>query len=172
MPKALKRSHEEELHQIRMQLQAFEEETERVKAARENFVFEQLDREAARAEQEETAVSQRKLEVNNLQSLIAERKFTAEVICEVYEETRKLREVAEEEAKRKHELQMQDINRKHEMQMHKMHAQRELRMQEIKTTRNIQIELHRLRKRNIMGQKEVIFYAICAFEEMELPNLF
>ena len=68
MPKALKRSHEEELHQIRMQLQlqAVEVETARLKAARENFVFEQPDR-----EQEATAVSQRKLEVNNFQSLIA-----------------------------------------------------------------------------------------------------
>ena len=89
MPKALKHSYEEELHQIRMQLQAVEEETARLKAARENGVFEQAAREAARAKQEATAVSQRQLEVNNLQSLIAERKVTAvEVIREVYEETR------------------------------------------------------------------------------------
>ena len=158
MPKALKRSHEEELHQIRMQLQAVEEETARLKAARKNFVFEQPDREAARAEQEATAVSQHKLEVKKLQSLIAERKFTVEeVIREVYEETRKFREVAEEEAKRKHELQMQDIHRKHEMQMQEMNAHHELRMQEIKTARNMHIEWHRLRKCNLMAQKEVIF---------------
>ena len=120
MPKALKRSHEDELHQIRMQLQAIEEETARLKAARENFVFEQPDREAARAEQEATDVSQRKLEVNNLKSLIAEHQFTAEeVIHEVYEETR---EVAEEETKRKHELKM---HRKHEMQIQEMHAQQD-----------------------------------------------
>ena len=45
-------------------------------------------------------------------------------------------------------------------------------MQEIKSVRNIQIEWHRLRKRNIMAHKDVIFEAIGAFEEMELPNLF